>query len=681
MKYAEYYVKQNVVSLNVKVSVSTKSFVNYLRISKDFLRYIKASVIIKKKKSIQHFHLYKIKLQLIYKNTWDESNVISAKKSPYKEETIPTVAASSVKNVSERKTGALTPLLENCQFDILNDGNSKKEANCVLIQRGNVSTRSACNATYKRKDESTTWKGHGKKVEMNEKKGKEKKRNTPRERARDGFHSSESSSSSCWSSCENNRFDLSSVLRSKDVFTKGINAAEKKRLCRYLLLPSVLSVQNGRIKSVHFLLDKQLNILMLVDIIVSRKNNTFFEINTDRELDSMLKMKRNYVLCKSCNSNIIAYSDVNLIMPHECLNIPNFFDNAFCEECSPLQYDALKDTDQNIFIFSNCLFFNFSLIKESKLIVKKNSITNNRYLFFCEFCHNSLGYLERESSNNTFLSYRQYEKGDENVKQSLFDFYDEKEKKEEYAKVDKLLLSNFEKSTENLVERPELVRSLRMTCSPTCEEKKGGNIAKEEPLLFTRDEKICGERRECEFPSGQMVNNEKRKTEWNADEKKDVNNANSNLTAMEKSSPLKVCLFKHKIKMLLNEENIFKKYDDMLFLNEYMRNKSEKHKTVIFYVKNSQKGKVIEIKIFIKMLYICKIIEMKKKCNENFLFFQKMMKVLYNLKKENEGKLHNSETVNVSRELYEDILKMLIRNAFKSDAFDGAFLSYLPLVQ
>ncbi|SBS86311.1 conserved Plasmodium protein, unknown function [Plasmodium ovale] len=680
MKYAEYYVKQNVVSLNVKVSVSTKSFVNYLRISKDFLRHIKASVIIKKKKSIKHFHLYKIKLQLIYKNSWDELNVISAKNSPNKEETLPTVAATSVKNVCERKTGTLSPLLENRQFDILNYGNSKKEANCVLIQRSNVRTRSACNATYKRKDESNTWKGNGKKGEMNEEKGKEKKKSTPRERARDGFHSSESNSSSCWSSGENNRFDLSSILRGKDVFTKGTNAAEKKQLCRYLLLPSVLSVQNGRIKSVHFLLEKQLNILMLIDIIVSKKNNTFFEINTDRELDSMLKMKRNYILCKSCNSNIIAYSDVNLIMPHECLNIPNFFDDAFCEECSPLQYDALKDTDQNIFVFSNCLFFNFSLIKESKLVVKKNSITNNRYLFFCEFCHNSLGYLERESSKNKLLSYNQYEKGYENEKQSLFDFYDEKEKKE-YAKVDTLLLSKFEKPTENFVERPERVRSLRMTCSPTCEEKKGGNFAKEEPILFIHDEKICGGRTERSFPPCQMMNHEKRKTEWDADERKDVNNVNSSLSAMEKSSPLKVCLFKHKIKMILNKENIFKKYDDLLFLNEYMRNKSEKHKTVIFYLKNSQKGKVIEIKIFIKMLYICKIIEMKKKCNENFLFFQKMMKVLYNLKKENEVKLHNSETVNVSRELYEDILKMLIRNAIKSDAFGEAFLSYLPLVQ
>lgn len=50
MKYAEYYVKQNIVSLNIQFDIFTKSFINYLLTSKIALNHVKASIIIKKKK-------------------------------------------------------------------------------------------------------------------------------------------------------------------------------------------------------------------------------------------------------------------------------------------------------------------------------------------------------------------------------------------------------------------------------------------------------------------------------------------------------------------------------------------------------------------------------------------------------------------------------------------------------
>ncbi|VWU51109.1 conserved protein, unknown function, partial [Hepatocystis sp. ex Piliocolobus tephrosceles] len=161
-------------------------------------------------------------------------------------------------------------------------------------------------------------------------------------------------------------------------------------------------------------------------------------------------------------------------------------------------------------------------------------------------------------------------------------------------------------------------------------------------------------------------------------------NDNCNSKKVDSINKVKIYLFKHKIKMLKNnkKENIFYKYNELLFLTEYIYNKSEKYKTVLFAINNDEKKKYIEIKIFIKNIYICPIIYLNKTHNFNFLNFQKAMKVVYCLKnKKNYKKNFHLEKINVSKVIYEDMLKMLIYYSFESDSFENKFFSYLHLTQ
>ncbi|CRH01229.1 conserved Plasmodium protein, unknown function [Plasmodium relictum] len=669
MNYAEYYIKQNILSLNIQVNILSKSLFNDLIISKNLINHIKAYVIIKKKEKIRNFNLYKIKLQLIYNNT--NRHIFLKKNTRQIKSNITTI-----KDVEKKEVNF-------CEEKYLNYNNSnQKEKNIFNNKDNNNSYKKITyynNEINKLINESSNENNYNlsAKIEIKERKvenDKKKKDSTEflLNTSESILHDSISMNKIKKLNEENevDYFDITDVLRERNIFTKDFHLFEKKYFCKYICLPSMLSILNVNIKSIHFVLDKKLSIHLLLDITVNRKNNSFFEINKNKELDDMLKLKKNIIQCKFCNSNIISYSNINFIIPHIYLNINNFFEHAFCEECTTFSYDNLKDNDNNILIFSNYLSFNFNLIKNSELLVKKQSIENFRYMFFCNFCYNSLGYLENENENTySYTNKNIYD----NIKFLFFNSTKEMDRKK-YIKLDKLLLNSL-KSYANIVEKNgEQIKSTNGEYYSGFATENANGLKEEFSDIQTNIKK------ENNFLNKNIEEKKKKKNNiFNCNDNK-IDHKLKNIKKEDNYyNNLKIYLFKHKIKVLLNNENIFHNYTDLLFLNEYMFNKSEKYNIFLFYLKNDKKKKIIEIRIFIKNIYISKISEIKK--YENFLFFQKAMKILYCLRKENKIKQANYELINVSKEIYEDILKMLINYSYKSDIFQNKFFSYLHLVQ
>ncbi|SBT80246.1 conserved Plasmodium protein, unknown function [Plasmodium malariae] len=682
MKYAEYYIKQNALSLNIEINILAKSFVNDLQISKNLLNYIKASVIVEKIKDFLDFHLYKIQLQLIYTNSSNDNNVICLKKNT--NNATSSNIFSSVKNVNDResffcpeglkfncKNYSLKSKLNNFVHNENSDANSSSSNKIICT---NISEERILNTNESIRLNKLNFLV---KTELKESEGENEggKKNIAVEftsnntlfiNGSNSKHNVDKSKIELQklrkSRNESDYFEISHLLRGKDLCTKDVCIFQQKHLCRYIFLPSILSVQKARIKTIHFLLQKKLSIILLLDIVVNRKNNSFFELSANIELDNMLKLKKNIIiLCRSCNSNIIMCSKINLIMPHLYLRTPNFFDHAFCEECTSFSYDSVNDVDNNIFVLSNSLCFNFGLIKDSKLIVRKNAIGNYRYFFFCNFCFSPLGYLENEN-NKTFFSYIDNKNINDSLKIFLFDFMHQTDK-QEYTKLDKILFINRNNKTVKISKKDgQQIVSYNTECLNSIKLKKEKSLLKGGLLahnVVDLEKGYYNAYSECSNKGEKDVKHENcEDTEYNNTRSSDLDNV------INICNNPKVYLFKHKIKMQMNKKNIFKNYNDLLFLNEYMHNKCEKYKTVVFYLKNDQKRKIIEIRIFIKKLYICKILDVENNC-ENSAFFQKAIKVLYCTKEEKDIKFANSEVIIVSKEIYEDLLKMLINYSFE----------------
>ncbi|CRG94892.1 conserved Plasmodium protein, unknown function [Plasmodium gallinaceum] len=675
MKYAEYYIKQNIVSINIQINILDKSLFNDLIITKNILNHIKAFVIIKKKKKIRNFNLYKIKLRLIYNDT-NEHIFLKNNKKQIKSN------IANIKNVEKEKVNCFEKKYLNC------NNLSKTQENKLFFK----DNHDLCNKTIYNNNERNNLNNESNnrnnlnipvKIEL-----KEREEEEDEEKKRKKDYNKKIMTNTSESILGNNifmkkikkineengldYFDIFDVLREKNVFTKDFSLFKRKYFCKYLFLPSMLSILNVNIKSIHFILDKKLSINLLFDITVNKKSNNFFEINKNKELDNMLKIKKNIIQCKLCNSDIISYSNINFIMPHLHLNINDFFEHAFCEECTTFSYDTLKDNDNNMLIFSNCLSFNFNLIKNSELLVEKKSIENYRYMFFCNFCYNSLGYLENENENT--YSYHVNKNIYDNIKFLFFNSTEEVNRNQ-YIKLDKSLFSSIKSYVNNVEKNGEKIKIANREYSSGFATKNTNDINEQLSDIQMNIKK------KDNFLNEYVERNEKEKNKtFNCFNENIIENTFKNIKKENNyHGNLKIYIFKHKIKMLLDNVNIFNNYTDLIFLNEYILNKSEKYNTFLFYLKNDKKDKIIEIRVFIKNLYICKIMEKKK--YDDFLFFQKVMKILYCLKNKNEIKYVNSELINISKEIYEDILKMLINYSYKSDIFENKFFSYLHLVQ
>ncbi|SCM12537.1 conserved Plasmodium protein, unknown function [Plasmodium chabaudi adami] len=701
MKYAEYYVKQNIVSLNIQFDIFTKSFINYLLTSKIALNHVKASIIIKKKKSIKNFHLYKVKFTLIYNHKNDceyDQKILSIKKGSDKNNSY-----NAEPSIKGRNDGAQNVFpSKKIQLNYVNYSVNKREDDSVHIEKSEHNEKREIyeKDVYKKyNNNSTNFLRYNKPIKKggiyytehknldNDKNicadkcinrktenGNEAKKRFV-ETKPNGIHGSNNKNETKTGTVqalkekneenknkkfENNQFcDLTSVLEIQEIFSKGEFSKEinvqlkekKKKLCKYIMLPSMLTIINGKIKSINFLLNKKLSIILLVEIIVNRKNTSFFDIYKNRELDNMLKLKENIIQCKVCNKNIMFYTNINLIMPYVYLNIPNFFDHAFCEECETVSWDSIKDTDNNIYIFSNSLCFNYNLTDHYNIVINRNEAKNYRYFFFCEFCYNTLGYLENER-NRSIANFSKMNNGASKINNNMSAVLcglSKSTNKDEYVNINQFFLLKSNDSKYPLIENnPD-----------KCKEIVKENVPFHEKKKTTDHFEKCAQKNSSE----------------------DNNNVNSDNTNCENLN-LKIYLFKHKIKMLLKNKNIFKSYNDLLFLSEYMHNKMEKHNIATFYLKSYEQIKIIEIKILIKKLYICNIMNTKKHYDENSICFQKVMKVLYCLKKQgDENKISNSEIINISKNVYNDVLKMLINYSFKSDIFANALFSYLHLVQ
>ncbi|ETB63007.1 hypothetical protein YYC_00611 [Plasmodium yoelii 17X] len=701
MKYAEYYVKQNIVSLNIQFDIFTKSFINYLLTSKIALNHVKASIIIKKKKNIKNFHLYKVKFTLIYNHknySENDKKILSIKKCSDINNSYN--AESSIKGENDGAQNAFPS--KKIQLNCVNYSVNKREDNSVHIEKRehneiyekdaykkyNNNNNSLNSLRYNKliKKEEIYFSKY-KNLDIDEKICTDKcintktenengtKKNEMKKRSveikQNDIHCNNNNNETKMNTFqtlkgkneekkktkfENNKFcDLNSILEIQEIFSKGEFSKEiniqlkekKKKMCKYIMLPSMLTILNGKIKSINFVLNKKLSIILLVEIIVNRKNSSFFDICKNRELDNMLKLKENIIQCKVCNENIMFYTNINLIMPYVYLNIPNFFDHAFCEECETVSWESIKDTDNNIYIFSNSLCFNYNLINHYNIVINRNEAKKYRYFFFCEFCYNTLGYLENER-NRSIANFSKMNNGIKEINNNMnvvLCGLNKNINKDEYININQFFLLNSNKPKYPLIENnPDKYK---------------------ENLLFHEKKKTTDHFEKC-AKKNTLENN---------------NNVNSDNNNCENFN-LKIYLFKHKIKMLLKNNNIFKSYNDSLFLSEYMHNKMEKHNIAIFYLKSYEKIKMIEIKILIKKLYICNIMNTKKYYDENSICFQKVMKVLYCLKKKgDENKISNSEIINISKNIYDDVLKMLINYSFKSDIFENTFFSYLHLVQ
>ncbi|SOV19880.1 conserved Plasmodium protein, unknown function [Plasmodium sp. gorilla clade G2] len=682
MRYAEYYIKQNVVSLNdIEIDVLKKPFFNSLLINRNFLNFINIHVIIEKEKTKNvkrtNVHLYKIKIKLIYNNNNNDNNN-NFDKSAYLKNALHQEKNSSVTqkydyiesksfNVKDKKREIYLNHNVNYKNDI-NIYNNNVNENIDNIERTNQYSKN-----YKML--------YAQGVSSNASQYKNIKK--------------------CTSNLLTKSCDISDVLKKKNLFSQMFSTFENECFSKYIYLPSFISIRKANIKSIHFLLNNKLTIVLSLDLIVDKTNNNAFEINRNLELDNMLKLENNQIiLCKTCNSNIINYSNVNSIMPHLYVNINNFFEHAFCEECTSFSYEGLNDTRNTIIIFPNYLSFNYGIINKCNLSIKKNNLENYRHLFFCTNCYTHIGYLEDNNKKNNLFGYNNNKSINENIKNNIFQSI-QQNNPDDYINIDhsnllnisnKLYLNNTNKENKTNIEH------FNNNYINTLQKQKEKKI-KENNIMMNN--KISSNNMNIENDCKLNPNSETNHT--NDNEKKDCHTQNciqhniiqkegfindddinnNEQKTKEQCDPydsIKFYIFKHKISIPLYKENIFKNYNDVLFLNEYIYNRNEKYNIQTFYITNNEKKYIIDIRIFIKQMYISSILQ-KIRNNENLIFFQKVIKILYSIKAKSEITCANAEVLNVSKGIYEDLLKILITYSYTSKIFKNKFVSYLPLVQ
>ncbi|EUD69225.1 hypothetical protein C922_00088 [Plasmodium inui San Antonio 1] len=687
---AEYYPKQNIVSLSIELSSWAKAFLTDLRISKNLLTCTKASIIIKKKKQIRNFHLYKIKLGLLYDSCSNRPDV-SVEGEELRQKSSPMDDAPGGND-----TRCDSPL-RHANGSFCNTYTNEKGGNknrVMYNEENEIRTSSGKANIFETNDgkdgmNGVEWEGlNGSRPHpLYTKQEHEAKRGTECTPVSVGHgkghhpsginnHTKENIQQGCEKTFTDNHFDTGHLLREKNIFSKDFPIFERAHLAKYLFLPSFLSVQSAKIKSIHFVLNERLSICVLLDLIVVRKKNNIVQSSINKELHDMLKMQRSILQCKSCSKGVIICGDVNCILPNLYLNTADFFEHAFCEECTTFSFDGLKDVDRNIFLFPNCLFFHFSLVKTNHLAVKADSLHHFRFLLFCNFCYNSLGYLENQ--RNHLYSYHKNKNMSDKLKDvflgSLHDAdqgrYTQLSRATTLLRCDHLSLIHF---NEGRTKFPH-----HLGVSPGGKQDAGT----ETKDVLLSEENFHEEKKHTGKNGTQNDSNIGQNDSYvGQKESKVCHTAGHNGGYLNPSGGItpKVYLLKHKIKMTLNGKNIFRNYNDVLFLNEYMRNKCEKKNKTLFYLRSSEKRKIIEVRIFIRTLYICKILDDARHIS-NFLGLQKVMKILFSTKGESQLKLANSETIDLSRELYEDVLKMLVAYSFRGCAPGAKLFSYLHLV-
>ncbi|SOV83760.1 conserved Plasmodium protein, unknown function [Plasmodium sp. gorilla clade G3] len=680
MRYAEYYIKQNVVSLNdIEIDVLEKPFFNDLLINSNFLNCVNIHVIIEKKKTKnvkrKNVYLYEIKLKLIYNNNYNNNNdiIVYLKNLIHQEKT------SVKQNYDYTDLKSFTIKDKKRETYLNNNINYKEDINIynnnVNQKIHNIEITNEYNKNYKLLFEQS--------VSSNK---------SQNENCKEQYKNNK-----CISHLLTKPCDISDVLKKKNLFSQMFYTFKNEYFSKYIYLPSFISIRKANIKSIHFLLNNKLTIVLSLDLIVDKTNSNTFEINRNLELHNMLKLKNNQIiLCRSCNSNIINYSNVNCIMPHLYVNINNFFENAFCEECTSFSYEDLKYTRNTIIIFPNYLSFSYGIINKCNLSFKKNSLENYRHLFFCTTCYTPIGYLENNNKNN--YSYTHNKSINENIKNSIFQLI-QKNSPDDYINIDhtnilhisnKLYLQNinedknnnehFNKSYINVLEKQKVNIHDNNTMMNNNFSSKNMNIQNDIILNHNSETNHTkdNEKEDC---------HSKNCTKRNIIQKEgfinDVDNNCNEQKTKEQCDPydkIKFYIFKHKINIPLCKENIFKNYNDIIFLNEYIYNKNEKYNIQTFYITNNEKKYIIDIRIFIKKMYISSILQ-KIWNNKNLIFFQKVIKILYCIKENSEITCANAEVLNVSKSIYEDLLKILITYSYKSKVFKNKFVSYLPLVQ
>ncbi|KMZ78657.1 hypothetical protein PVIIG_00052 [Plasmodium vivax India VII] len=658
MTQAEYYPKQNVVSLNIQLSSWAKAFLNDLRTSKNLLSYTKASISIEKKKKIGNSILYKIKLRLLYDSSSNRPDV-SVEREKWNQRSSP---LDDSPGGNEARCDFPLPQGKGSFCNRYTNPKGGNESG-VICKEEKETRKSSEKANNFEGNYGVNGSSPPPEYAKQEGEGRRGTTYTPlgvgHQRGRSNH--TKGSTQERGKLSTNNPFDVDHLLRGRNTFSKDFPLLERAHLAKYLLLPSSLSVQSAKIKSIHFVLSEKLSVCVLLDLIVVRKKKNLIQPSINKELQDMLKMQRSTVQCKFCSEGVITCGGVNFILPNLYLNTADFLEHAFCEECTTFSFDGLKDVDRTIFLFPNCLFFHLSLVKESHLAVKADSLHHFRFLLFCNFCHNSLGYMENQRS----YTYSYIE--NKNMSDKLKDVF---------------LGSLHEGDQGGYTHLDAATTLLRCGDRPSVHFNEGGaNVVPH--LDVAPGGKQHGGGEANDVPPSEEIIHERKQTEVKATQ----NDNTARLMAHHRGgllnpcgeTPPKVYLLKHKIKMTLNGENIFKNYDHVLFLNEYMHNKCEKKNTTLFYLRSNQKRKVIEVRIFIRTLYICKIWDDAKDLSK-FLGLQKVMKIFFCTKGECEFKFANSETIDLSRELYEDVLKMLVAYSFRGCAPGAKLFSYLHLV-
>lgn len=683
MNFAEYYTKQNVIALNIQLHILVNRAINELLISKPcLLNRIRVCVKREKKtENIKDFHIYKIVLY------WLQDQIGGKYKYTKPNERRPENGLSEKWN--EREKGQGSTQKERNSVDTFSNENyepnkflNKKSCNGKLKETYVTDDPSDIanvvgDATYTTPHITTCFEknhfGSTAKTVLYENNQEVELQKIKAENIKEDM-------------------DISMNYSIEKVSSHFIEFSFLKRIqfCKYICVPSSLSLSKIHIKSFHLKLknERHLSGTVLLNIFVNKKDNTFFKKTENVELQNMLFVDKHVIFCNTCNTDIITYSNNTMIMPYLTINVNSFFENAFCEECTSFSYDGLtKYANNTIAVYPNSLVFRLDLISQNNLEINKGAVDDLRNVLFCHSCHSSVGYLERDNKR----SERRYEKRNEigsdiqeNGSNTLYTVdYCAKKKNNDMLK-DMLFNITHEQGTIEYIKLED-----RLSDFTKLEKREEQELIEEKTykrLHFFGD-----------VSTDKEEENRKEKKEWETEssspKKKDgpyrercggVHNTCCELGFKKPlmEHPFQVHLLKHKIQLLLNNKNIFEYYSDVLFLNEYMLNKCEKYNTCLFYVKCKEKRNALEIKIFIKNMYICRIEENIKRFKKDNPYFQKVLKVMYCQKKEEDFiKGINYELINVSKEIYEDTLKMLATYAFVSDLSADKMLSYLHLVQ
>lgn len=688
MNFAEYYIKQNVIALNIQMHILVKNTINELLITKPcLLNQIRVCVKRKKKReNIKDFHIYKIVLY------WVHDQIEGRYTYTKPNERLPERCFS--------KNG----LSEKWNEREKEQGSTQKERNFVNsfsnenYESNKFLNRTSCHGKLKDKDVTSDQSDITNVVGVST-------YTTPYITA--CFERNHFDSTAKTVLYENNQenelqkmnsenikedMDISRNYSVENVSSHFIECSflKKVQFCKYICVPSSLSLSQIHIKSFHLMLknERQLHGTVLLNIFVNKKDNVFFKKTENVELQNMLFVDKHVIFCNTCNTDIITYSKNTMIMPYLTINVNSFFENAFCEECTSFSYDGLtKYANNTIALYPNSLVFCFDLISKNNLEINKDAIDDLRNVLFCHSCHSSVGYLERdnkrserrygkrneihfniqENGSNTLhtVDYCAKKKNNDIIKDMLFNIKHEQDTTE-YIKLESRL-SDFTKLEKR--EEQELV-----------EEKINKRLNFFGDVNTEKEEENRKQKKEWETESSSLKN----KDDPSIESCGGVHNTCCELGYKKPivEYPFQLHLLKHKIQLLLNDKNIFENYSDVLFLNEYMLNRCEKYSTCLFYIKCKEKRNALEIKIFIKNMYICRIEENIKCFKKDNPYFQKVLKVMYCQKKEKDFlKGINYEVINVSKEIYEDTLKMLVTYAFVSELSADKMLSYLHLVQ